>query len=231
MKCESTTRICEELQVARPFYQAHHVGMSIFPPSRGFQHGNRLLLLLIIEIVLHLEQLPQWFLLQDDLRYGTPGFYGSFMLEVATRGPLLIYLICIYLICIYIYDLITDTIQISIEAIQEYLCMSVHNVGSEMISIHCRFEGKPPKHIFYTHHIFDKSTQFDIKPIKSSSQLPALSHPEKGHVQSHSADSQCTCVSCVSCIFVPPALFWLSGALFSPSATESDTVQSIIFEH
>lgn len=129
---------------------------------------------------------------------------------------------------IYIYDLITDTIQISIEAIQEYLCMSVHDVWSEMISIHCRFEGKPPKHIFYTHHIFDKSTQFDIKPIKSSSQLPALSHPEKGHVQSHSADSQCTCVSC---IFVPPALFWLSGALFSPSATESDTVQSIIFEH
>ena len=123
MKFESTTRICEELQVARPFYQAHHVGMSIFPPFRGFQHGNRLLLLLIIEIVLHLEQLPQWFLLQDDLRYGTPGFSGSFMLEVATRGPLLI-----YSICIYIYDLITDTIQISIEAIQEYLCMSVHDV-------------------------------------------------------------------------------------------------------
>ena len=104
MKCESTTRICEELQVARPFYQAHHVGMSIFPPFRGFQHGNRLLLLLIIEIVLHLEQLPQWFLLQDDLRYGTPGFYGSFMLEVATRGPLLIYLICIYLMYIYIWS-------------------------------------------------------------------------------------------------------------------------------
>lgn len=229
MKFESSTRICEEFQVARPFYQAHHVGMSIFPPFRGFQHGNRLLLLLIIEIVLHLEQLPQWFLLQDDLRYGTPGFYGSFMLEVATRGPFAY----ISYMHIYIYtydDLKTDITQIAIEAIQEYLCMSAHDVWSEIISIHCRFEGKPPKHVFYTQHIFDKSTQFDIKPIKFSSQFPTLSHPEKGHVQSHSADSQCTCVSCVSCIFVPPALFWLSGALFSPSATESDTVQSIIFE-